>query len=83
MVVRFVYTSSCSHVRCVSCSVFCVDVVGRCDSDTLDPESEVKYGYPLYIADLLQFCLSLGVPEIDWIGTSMGRLDAMVTPRRA
>jgi pimeloyl-ACP methyl ester carboxylesterase len=54
------------------CRVVCPDVVGRGRSDWLrDP---VLYGYPQYLADMTALIAHLDVPQVDWIGTSMGGL---------
>jgi len=50
--------------------VVCPDVAGRGQSDWLIyPED---YAYPTYINDMAAMIARLGVPETDWIGTSMG-----------
>jgi pimeloyl-ACP methyl ester carboxylesterase len=55
--------------------VICPDVVGRGRSGWLrDPAG---YGYPRYIADMAGLIGSLGLAEVDWIGTSMGGLIGM------
>jgi pimeloyl-ACP methyl ester carboxylesterase len=55
--------------------VICPDVAGRGRSQWLmDP---LHYGYPQYIADMTALILRLGVPRVDWIGTSMGGLIGM------
>jgi pimeloyl-ACP methyl ester carboxylesterase len=52
--------------------VVCPDVVGRGDSDWLrDP---AHYRVPQYVADMVALIARLGVPEVDWLGTSMGGL---------
>ncbi|HVY97981.1 MAG TPA: alpha/beta hydrolase [Dongiaceae bacterium] len=55
--------------------VICPDVAGRGRSDWLKDPAE--YGYPLYIADMAALIASLGVKQVDWIGTSMGGLIGM------
>lgn len=57
--------------------VVCPDVVGRGESSRLrDPK---EYGLLQYRSDLVALIARLGVEEIDWIGTSMGGLIALVT----
>lgn len=57
--------------------VVCPDVVGRGESGRLpDP---LDYGLPQYRSDLVALIARLGVERLDWIGTSMGGLIAMVT----
>ena len=52
--------------------VICPDVVGRGRSDRLaDP---MGYGIPTYVADMVTLVARLDVPQIDWLGTSMGGL---------
>ncbi len=56
--------------------VVCPDVVGRGRSDWLaDPAG---YGIPTYAADMLALIAHLGVPRVDWVGTSMGGLIGLV-----
>lgn len=56
--------------------VACPDVAGRGQSDWLmHPED---YAYPTYITDMAAMIARLGVPEVDWIGTSMGGLIGMM-----
>lgn len=48
------------------------DVVGRGRSDWLqDPGG---YAIPAYVADMVTLIARLGVPVVDWVGTSMGGL---------
>jgi pimeloyl-ACP methyl ester carboxylesterase len=55
--------------------VICPDVVGRGQSDWLsDPAG---YGIPSYVADMVSLVARLGVPQVDWVGTSMGGLIGM------
>jgi len=55
--------------------VVCPDMVGRGRSEWLkDP---ANYGYPQYMSDMTALVARLGVPEVDWIGTSMGGLIGM------
>lgn len=52
--------------------VVCPDVVGRGHSDWLaDP---MHYGIPQYVADMVTLLARLDVPQVDWVGTSMGGL---------
>ena len=52
--------------------VICPDVVGRGRSDWLaDP---MGYQIPTYVADMVALLARLGVPQVDWVGTSMGGL---------
>jgi pimeloyl-ACP methyl ester carboxylesterase len=52
--------------------VICPDVVGRGKSDWLpDP---MGYVVPSYVADMVSLVARLGVPQVDWVGTSMGGL---------
>jgi pimeloyl-ACP methyl ester carboxylesterase len=55
--------------------VICPDVTGRGRSEWLrDP---ANYGYPQYMVDMTALIARLGVPQVDWIGTSMGGLIGM------
>jgi pimeloyl-ACP methyl ester carboxylesterase len=55
--------------------VICPDVTGRGRSEWLkDP---ANYGYPQYMSDMTALIARLGVPQVDWIGTSMGGLIGM------
>ena len=52
--------------------VVCPDVVGRGRSDWLaDPAG---YAIPAYVADMVTLIARLNVPQVDWVGTSMGGL---------
>ena len=54
------------------CRVICPDVVGRGRSDRLaDP---MGYQIPTYVADMMTLLARLDVPQVDWVGTSMGGL---------
>ncbi|MDO5101333.1 MAG: alpha/beta hydrolase [Lautropia sp.] len=56
--------------------VICPDMPGRGRSDWLaDPSG---YALPLYIADCITLLARLDVPQVDWIGTSMGGLIGML-----
>lgn len=51
-------------------------IVGRGSSDWLaDPQ---HYGYPQYLADIKALMAQLNVPQIDWLGTSMGGIIGMM-----
>jgi pimeloyl-ACP methyl ester carboxylesterase len=55
--------------------VVCPDVVGRGRSDRLaDP---MGYAIPTYLADMVTLVARLNVPQLDWVGTSMGGLIGM------
>lgn len=55
--------------------VICPDVVGRGGSDWLrDP---ALYAVPQYVSDMVTLIARLGVPLVDWVGTSMGGLIGM------
>lgn len=64
--------------------VIAVDIAGRGDSDWLpDPAG---YDYPTYVWHCIMLLDKLGLPEVDWLGTSMGGLIAIglnsVQPQR-
>lgn len=50
--------------------VYAPDMVGRGKSDWL--KEGQHYTYDLYVEDILQILDSLGLRQVDWIGTSMG-----------
>jgi len=57
---------------CCDYRVICPDVVGRGESGRLaDP---MAYGIPTYLADMVTLVARLDVPQVDWVGTSMGGL---------
>ena len=57
---------------CTDYRVVCPDVVGRGESGRLaDP---MAYGIPTYLADMVTLVARLDVPQVDWVGTSMGGL---------
>lgn len=56
--------------------VVCPDVAGRGRSEWL-PQPE-DYGYALYLSDIAQLIARLDVPEVLWVGTSMGGLIGMM-----
>lgn len=52
--------------------VVCPDVAGRGRSDWLaDP---LGYQVPAYVSDMVALLARVGVPQVDWVGTSMGGL---------
>ncbi len=55
--------------------VICPDVLGRGQSEWLDDPK--GYAVPAYIGTMLQLIQKLGVPKVDWVGTSMGGLIGM------
>ena len=57
--------------------VVCPDVLGRGKSDWL--ENSQDYDFPVYIASMAQMIARLDVPEVLWVGTSMGGLIGMLT----
>lgn len=60
-----------SHYR-----VIAPDVVGRGESDSLvDP---MGYNTVTYAADMITLIAHLNVPQVDWLGTSMGGMVAML-----
>lgn len=55
--------------------VIAPDIVGRGNSDYLkDP---MQYDIPFYVADMFLMIKTLGLTNIDWVGTSMGGLIGM------
>ncbi|TDQ80978.1 pimeloyl-ACP methyl ester carboxylesterase [Dongia mobilis] len=61
--------------------VICPDIVGRGASDWLaDPQ---HYGYPQYCADMNVLIARLAVPDLLWVGTSMGGLIGMTLAAQA
>lgn len=52
--------------------VICPDVVGRGRSDWLRQPG--GYQIPTYVADMVTLLARLDVPQVDWVGTSMGGL---------
>jgi pimeloyl-ACP methyl ester carboxylesterase len=61
--------------------VVCPDVVGRGRSGwLLDPR---LYGIPTYLADMVTLVARLNVPEVHWVGTSMGGLIGMALAAQA
>jgi len=57
--------------------VVCPDVLGRGKSDWLAHSED--YDFPVYIASMAQLIARLDVPEVLWVGTSMGGLIGMLT----
>lgn len=61
-----------ARALCKDWRVICPDVVGRGRSDWLaDP---MGYQVPTYVADMVALVARLDVPQVDWVGTSMGGL---------
>ena len=58
--------------------VICPDLPGRGRSGWLRASQE--YNLPQYAMDLTTVIAQLGVPSVDWIGTSLGGLIGMVRP---
>lgn len=56
--------------------VVCPDVLGRGHSDWL-PDA-AGYQVPAYAADMMALVARLDVPEVHWVGTSMGGMIGMV-----
>jgi len=56
--------------------VVCPDVAGRGQSEWLSHPGD--YAYPLYLADMAALIARLDVPEVLWVGTSMGGLIGML-----
>jgi pimeloyl-ACP methyl ester carboxylesterase len=56
--------------------ILCVDVAGRGKSAWL-PNRE-DYNYATYVADILALLKHLDIHQVDWVGTSMGGLIAIV-----
>jgi cobalt-zinc-cadmium efflux system protein len=65
-----------AEAMCQDYYVVCPDVVGRGDSDRLS--NPMQYAVPQYVADIAQLVKTLGVSQVDWLGTSMGGLIGMV-----
>src|SRR5713226_6372967 len=55
--------------------VICPDVLGRGKSDWLEHPED--YDYAVYIGTMAQLIARLDVPEVHWVGTSMGGLMGM------
>lgn len=55
--------------------VVCPDVAGRGKSQWLSHKAD--YNYHVYASDMAALIARLGVPKVDWIGTSMGGLIGM------
>jgi len=60
--------------------VIAIDVAGRGESDWLG--SSFEYNFPRFLADIDAVVASLGLAEIDWVGTSMGGLLGMLHAAR-
>jgi len=56
--------------------VVCPDVVGRGQSDWL--ANPAGYAIPAYVADMVSLVARLDVPQVHWVGTSMGGLIGLV-----
>ncbi|AIL65750.1 Alpha/beta hydrolase [Rickettsiales bacterium Ac37b] len=56
--------------------VICPDIIGRGKSDWLEDHN--LYNYDTYVSDMKQFLQYLNIPEINWIGTSMGGLIGII-----
>lgn len=56
--------------------VFCPDMVGRGESSWF--EEPHFYNYPVYAALMHQFIAELRLEKVDWVGTSMGGIIAMM-----
>lgn len=56
--------------------VLCIDVAGRGKSEWLS--NPTHYNYVTYVADILALLKHLEITQVDWVGTSMGGLIAMV-----
>jgi cobalt-zinc-cadmium efflux system protein len=65
-----------AEAMCKDYYVVCPDIVGRGDSDRLI--NPMEYAVPQYVADIAQLVKTLGVSQVDWLGTSMGGLIGMV-----
>ena len=65
-----------AEAMCEDYYVVCPDIVGRGDSDRLS--NPMQYAVPQYVADIAQLVKTLGVSQVDWLGTSMGGLIGMV-----
>jgi len=57
--------------------VVCPDMLGRGKSDWLEHSED--YDYAVYVAVMAQLIARLDVPEVLWVGTSMGGLIGMFT----
>lgn len=56
--------------------VVAADIVGRGESDWMQNSS--TYDYPNYVSDMAMLINNMNVPELDWIGTSMGGIIGML-----
>lgn len=56
--------------------IICPDVVGRGYSDSLKQAG--LYQIPQYVSDMVSLIARLDVPQVHWVGTSMGGLIGMV-----
>ena len=65
-----------AQAMCHEYYVVCPDIIGRGDSDHL--KNPMLYAVPQYLADMTSLIKYLAVPQVDWLGTSMGGLIGMV-----
>ena len=56
--------------------ILCIDVAGRGKSQWL--KEAAHYNYGTYVADIIALLTHLHITKVDWVGTSMGGLIAMV-----
>lgn len=56
--------------------VICPDMAGRGNSDWLTDKA--NYNYMTYILDVLALLKQLEIPQVDWVGTSMGGIMGMM-----
>ncbi len=56
--------------------VICPDMAGRGNSDWLT--NKLDYNYTLYTADILALLAWLKLPQVSWVGTSMGGILGMM-----
>jgi len=67
------------HLAGAGYRVVCPDMPGRGRSDWLGlPTPDGGYSYGQYVVDALALVARLGVPAVDWVGTSMGGLLGMM-----
>ncbi|MCE3232889.1 MAG: alpha/beta hydrolase [Rickettsiaceae bacterium] len=59
--------------------VIAVDIAGRGRSDWLS--NKLLYNYHTYVSDVLILLNTLGITKVDWVGTSMGGIIAMMVAR--
>jgi pimeloyl-ACP methyl ester carboxylesterase len=68
---RFLAEALAPHYR-----VLCPDMAGRGESDWLVNKND--YNYMTYASDVVAILLHLGITKVDWVGTSMGGIIAMM-----